>query len=107
MQVAKHKPVDAVHVYGAHDGLPGAPKPLAEQVPTLPTMLQASHAPPHAVLQHTPSMQLPLRHDAPTVQLAPFARLPTHMPPVQYALGTQSAATMQPAGHAGEDPLHT
>jgi len=33
-----------------------------EQLPTVPERLHASQAPPQAVLQHTPSTQLPVLH---------------------------------------------
>jgi hypothetical protein len=49
-------------VYGAQDGLPPLPAGTTEQVPTLPLRLHASQAPPHAVLQQTPSAQLPELH---------------------------------------------
>ena len=42
------------------------------QVPTVPVRLHASHEPEQAVLQHTPSTQLPLRHPEVLVQLPPL-----------------------------------
>jgi hypothetical protein len=43
------------HRYGEHDGFP-APATTV-QVPTFPALLHESHAPAHAVSQHTPSAQ--------------------------------------------------
>jgi len=45
--------------YAPHAGLPAE---SGVHVPTLPATLHASHALPQAVLQHTPSTQLPLPH---------------------------------------------
>jgi hypothetical protein len=50
------------HTYGEQAGLPVLPAVRTEQVPTEPATLQASQAPPHAVLQQTPSTQLPEAH---------------------------------------------
>lgn len=47
-------------------------------VPTLPSVLQAWHAPPHGVLQHTPSAQLPLMHCALAVHFPPVVCQLTH-----------------------------
>jgi hypothetical protein len=45
--------------------------------------LQASQAPPvHAVLQHTPSTQLPLEHWLAALQVAPLDCFATQVPPV-------------------------
>jgi hypothetical protein len=49
----------------------------------LPGTLQASHAPPQAVLQQTPSTQLPLPHSLAAVQLVPLVSLATQTPPLQ------------------------
>lgn len=45
----------------------------AVQVPREPGRLQASHWPPQAVPQHTPSTQLPLPHWFAAVQVVPGA----------------------------------
>jgi hypothetical protein len=72
-----------LQTYGAHEGLPGLPETTGLHVPTLPATLHASHAPPHAVLQHTPSTQLPLPHWLAEVQVTPLACLGTHAPALQ------------------------
>jgi hypothetical protein len=46
-------------------------------------MLHASQAPPHAVLQQTPSTQLPLAHSPAPAQLEPFVFFATQAPPEQ------------------------
>jgi len=43
------------------------------QAPTAPTRLQASHAPPQDVPQHTPSAQKPLAHSPALPQAWPAA----------------------------------
>jgi hypothetical protein len=45
--------------------------------------LQASQEPPHAVLQQTPSTQLPLPHWLAAVQEAPLAFWGTQVPALQ------------------------
>jgi len=57
------------------------PSGTAEQVPTLPVTLQLAHRPPvgvslQAELQQTPSVQKPLLHCVPVVQVAPLALRP-------------------------------
>ncbi len=54
-----------------------------EQVPTKPAMLQASQLPLHAVLQQTPSTQLPLVHWLLPVHAVPFASFATQAVPLQ------------------------
>jgi hypothetical protein len=46
-------------------------------------VLQASHAPLQALLQQTPSTQLPDEHSPVVVQLAPLLFLPTQLVPLQ------------------------
>jgi hypothetical protein len=53
------------------------------QVPALPATLQASQEPPHAVLQHTPSTQLPLPHWLAALHVPPLVFLGTQTPPPQ------------------------
>jgi hypothetical protein len=55
----------------------------ATQVPTEPETSQAWHWPPHAVLQQTPSTQLPLPHWFAAVQAPPFPILGVHAPALQ------------------------
>jgi hypothetical protein len=45
--------------------------------------LQASQEPPQAVLQHTPSTQLPLPHWLAPVQVTPLVFFETHAPALQ------------------------
>jgi hypothetical protein len=52
-------------------------------VPTLPPRLQASHPPPHAVSQQTPSTQLPVRHWLLALQAVPLESFGMHVLPLQ------------------------
>jgi hypothetical protein len=52
-------------------------------VPTLPGKLQESQAPPQAVLQHTPSTQLPLPHWLLAEQALLLVCFGTHAPALQ------------------------
>ncbi len=83
-QLAGHTELSPPQKYGAHDGLPGEPAGVLAQVPTLPVRLQASQAPAQAVLQHTPSTQLPLTHAFAAAQVAPRGFLGTQAEPLQY-----------------------
>ena len=65
--------------YGAQEGAPGAPALTGAQVP----VSHASHAPPHAVLQHTPPTQFPEAHCEALLQAAPLPPLLTQAPLVQ------------------------
>ncbi len=83
-QVDGQDALPPLHKYGAQPGEPGEPAGRLAQVPTKPDTLQASHAPPHAVLQQTPSMQNPLAHSLKVEQKAPLAAsVGTHTPPTQ------------------------
>jgi hypothetical protein len=66
-----------------HDGLPVLPAVRTAQVPTEPVRLQASQAPPQAVLQHTPSTQLPEVHSLLAAHVAPLDFLLTQLVPLQ------------------------
>jgi hypothetical protein len=57
------------------------PTIMGEHVPRLPGTLQARHEGQLAVLQHTPSTQLPELHCILPVQAAPAAFLGTQVPP--------------------------
>ena len=59
-----------LHTKGAHEGLPGTPASVGEQVP----LVQLSQAPSQRVSQHTPSTQLPERHCTSAVQADASAR---------------------------------
>jgi hypothetical protein len=66
-----------------HAGSPGVPAEAFPHVPTAPVRSHRSHEPVHAVLQQTPSTQLPPAHWLPPVQVAPTAFFTTHAPPTQ------------------------
>jgi hypothetical protein len=51
-----------------------------EQVPTVPVRLQAWHVVVQALLQQTPSTQLPLKHSTVLAQPSPISFLQTPMP---------------------------
>jgi len=53
------------------------------QVPTAPRRLHASHIPPHAPLQHTPSTQKPDAHSLDAPQASPGAFTAVQLPPLQ------------------------
>jgi hypothetical protein len=59
------------------------PALMLVQVPSEPARLQASQAPAQAVLQHTPSTQLPLAHWVPAEHAVPLGRFATQTPPLQ------------------------
>jgi hypothetical protein len=80
------------------------PSWTGEQVPSFPATLQLMQSPPglaslQAVLQQTPSVQLPLLHCAPRVQTAPFGLRPQE-PFTQVLGGTQSLSRLQLERHA-------
>ncbi len=76
-------------------------------MPIEPATLQASHDAEHAVLQQTPSTQLPLRHSLDNVQAAPLANEATHAPPLQWCAAAHPASFAQLDGQEALDPLHT
>jgi hypothetical protein len=69
-------------------------------VPSDAARLQASHWPPQARLQHTPSTQNPDAHWLAPPQVAPGASLGTHAPAEQKSPATQSLSTAQLDLHA-------
>jgi hypothetical protein len=73
---------------------------VARHVPTLPAMLQAWQVPAHALLQHTPSTQLPLAHSFPAPQVTLLVFLAAHDPAEQYLPAAQSASLPQKEKHA-------
>lgn len=78
------------------------PKTTGEHVPTLPATRQLRQVPVVAseqvVLQQTPSVQFPLKHCVPPVQLAPFGFLPHD--PLMHVFGlTQSELVVQLERH--------
>jgi hypothetical protein len=64
----------------------GCPLESVEQVPTLPVTSHAWHWPAHALLQHTPSTQLPEPHCEAIVHAAPFGSAQV---PIVFALQTR------------------
>jgi hypothetical protein len=82
VQLVGHEADEPLQTYAPHEGLPGLPVATGVHVPTLPVRLQASQAPLQAVLQQTPSTQLPLAHWLAEVQ-EPEPSLGTQVPPLQ------------------------
>jgi hypothetical protein len=82
-QVVPQLAEEPVHTYGPQEGLPALPEATGPHVPMLPATLQASQAPPHAVLQQTPSTQLPLPHWLLAVQEVALVFLGTQAPALQ------------------------
>lgn len=70
-----------------HSSSGSVPAAMFPHVPSAPEpFLAAEHAwqaPPHAVLQHTPSVQLPLAHWAEAVQTVPSTSFAAHTVPLQ------------------------
>jgi len=60
----------------------GAPVTVV-QTPSKPGASHAWHCPPHALLQHNPSTQLPFAHCSDAVHAPPSAIFGTHAPPLQ------------------------
>jgi hypothetical protein len=82
-QVVGHDALFPLHRYGVQAGLPDDATGRNVQVPTEPATLQASHAPPHVVSQHTPSTQNPLAHELPPLHAVPLTSLGTQWMPLQ------------------------
>ncbi len=76
-------------------------------MPTEPETLQASHEPEQAVLQQTPSAQLPLRHSLDVEQALPFVNDAMHKLPTQWCPAAHPASFEQLDGHDGLAPPHT
>ncbi len=83
VQDTGHDADEPPQTYGAHEGLPVVPATRTAQVPTEPVTLHASQAPPHAVLQQTPSTQLPERHWLFAVHAGPLPSFATQLVPLQ------------------------
>jgi hypothetical protein len=64
----------------------------------------ASHWPPQAWSQHTPSWQMPLEHSSAFAQAWLFVFFCTHMPIAQYDVEAQSWSLAHPLEHA--PPTH-
>ena len=82
LQVVGQLEAAPLHTYCPHAG---SAVPAGEflHVPTLPARVQVSHELPHALLQHTPSTQLPLPHWLVAEHTEPLACLGTHAPALQ------------------------
>jgi hypothetical protein len=65
-------------------------------------MAQERHAPPHAVLQQTPSVQCADAHSLPARQVAPFIFRP-QLPPTHLRPLTQFASLVQVGKHLSVD----
>jgi hypothetical protein len=57
--------------------------PQAPEAPPVFAAEQAWQLPPHAVLQHTPSTQLPELHSLPAVHMEPLVFRGLHATPLQ------------------------
>ena len=104
VQLDPHAPVVPPHTYGAHEGAPVAPAASARQVPRLPGRLQASQAPPHAVLQQYPSMHCPETHSFEPPHTAPFASLGTQLVLAQYEVLMHCMSEKHIVGQLGLPP---
>jgi hypothetical protein len=91
--------VEPLHTYAPQLGVPCVPDASVVQVPTDPETLQASQAPPHALLQQTPSTHWFERQSEASEQVWPLPFLPTHTPPVQVLPAVQSVGTVQVVLH--------
>src|SRR5581483_5042543 len=78
LHVPPHVP-DPVHAVRPPTGAPLT----NEHVPTAPGRLHAWHWPLHALLQHTPSTQLPATHWLAPAQVEPSASFGAHAPLAQ------------------------
>jgi hypothetical protein len=107
VQVATQAASVPLQVESPHS-LPGSvPAVEMVQLPTVPAALQASQAPPHAPLQHTPSAQEPELHWLPPLQDAPSSFFAVQTPPSpQKNPALQSASAAQVARQAGTPPVH-
>jgi hypothetical protein len=95
-----------LHTYGEQLGLPVEPEDMLVQVPREPARLQASQAPEQAVLQHTPSTQLPLAHWVPAAHAVPLGWSATQTPPLQLEPVTHWVLEVQLVGQLLDVPLH-
>ncbi len=80
MQALGHEAEEPLQTYGPQEGVPALPATIGLHVPTIPVRLHASQAPLHAVLQQTPSTQLPLPHWLAALHTAPGLSFGTHAP---------------------------
>jgi hypothetical protein len=113
LQLAPHVPLPPHAARGVAPEAFGCAGPdTAMQVPAEPETSHAWHCPPHALLQQTPSTQLPDAHSPAAAHAVPFAFLhvPTEpdalqvKPLVAQALSQQRPATQKPLVHALAPP---
>jgi len=99
-QPLPHRPAPS-HVYAPQPFSTSVPAGRGEQPPSSPGRLQASHAPPHAPLQHTPSAQKPEAQSEAATQEPPLPFAPLHLTPaVQLPAVTQAPLTHSPEAHS-------
>lgn len=108
VQLAGHELVAPLQRYGVQDGLAlDAPAGAATQLPTVPARLQKSQPRPQAVLQHTPSTQLPEVHWLAPEQVRPLACFGTHrFEPLHQWPAAQSVSSKHEVGQLAPPP-HT
>jgi hypothetical protein len=92
------------HTAGAQEGLPASPAATGRQRPSLPAWLQASHGPPQAPSQHTPSTQWLLAHSSARVQALPTGSRSTQRPSWQKCVEAQRVCSSQIWGQAPFTP---
>jgi len=98
---------EPLHMYGAHAGVPVLPAGEFVHVPSLPAALQESQAPEQALLQHTPSTQLPLVHWLLAEHTAPLDILGTHAPALQKLPLAHWLSRVHSVGQLADEPSHT
>jgi hypothetical protein len=102
-QLVGQDALEPLQTYAPHvDGVPCA---TGLHVPALPVRSQRSHAPPHAVSQHTESAQLPEVHSVPSVHAPPSPFRPIQTFVVQVAPGAQLPGPAHVVPHAALVPL--
>ncbi len=107
-QVAGHEVDEPLQTSGEQEGLPALPLVSVAHVPfTLAPLaaLQASHAPEHALLQHTLSEHAFVRHWLFVVHACPWAERAVQVVPLQYEVDVQSESAAQEDGQVTLVPL--
>jgi len=93
---------DPLQTYGAQVGAPADCAATGLQTPTLPACAHASHAPPQALPQQTPSAQWALTHSPSRLHAAPFTARCRQVPATHAKPPLQSASAPQLPRHAAE-----
>jgi hypothetical protein len=93
-----------LHAPLTHSFAGSAPCAIGEHVPTEPATLHASHVPPQATLQQTPSTQLPLAHSPLMVHAAPLPSSVQAPAPLQVVTPGHSLAGSVAAGMGAQTP---